>query len=168
MDTKEVLRRKLHQATKEKLDVTAEYNEELSKYLSQIAKLRAEVEKGEAIRQSLEYDLAVARKEVGLERCSAEDKLCEANKQIEQLRATITAFQQKLNETERAFHASQQHWDDKQQRLLNDITEKDLIIKSCNSEYELLLKERTKLENVLKGNAACCYSPLQHILNTSR
>ncbi|XP_048358856.1 coiled-coil domain-containing protein 171 isoform X2 [Sphaerodactylus townsendi] len=163
MDTKEVLRRKLHQATKEKLDVTAEYNEELSKYLSQIAKLRAEVEKGEAIRQSLEYDLAVARKEVGLERCSAEDKLCEANKQIEQLRATITAFQQKLNETERAFHASQQHWDDKQQRLLNDITEKDLIIKSCNSEYELLLKERTKLENVLKEKNSAVQSIRQKL-----
>nr|XP_056722632.1 coiled-coil domain-containing protein 171-like [Euleptes europaea] len=150
MDTKEDLRRKLHQATKEKLDLTAEHNEELSKYLSQIAKLRAEVEKGEAVRQSLEYELAIARKEAGLKRCSTEDKLCEANKQTEQLRATISAFQQKLNETERAFHISQQHWDDKQQRLVNDIAEKDLIIKSCNSEYELLLKERTKLEDILK------------------
>lgn len=64
--------------------------------------------------------------------------------------ATITAFQQKLNETERAFHISQQNWDEKQQRLINDIIEKDLIIKSCNSEYELLMKERTKLENMLK------------------
>ncbi|XP_077201236.1 coiled-coil domain-containing protein 171 isoform X3 [Paroedura picta] len=150
MDIKEELRRKLHQAMKEKLDLTAEHNEELSKCLSQIAKLRAAVEKGEAVRQSLEYELAVSRKEAGLEWCSAEDKLCEANKQIEQLQATITAFQQKLNETERAFHISQQHWDDKQQRLVNDIAEKDLIIKSCNSEYELLLKERTKLENMLK------------------
>ncbi|XP_054842104.1 coiled-coil domain-containing protein 171 isoform X2 [Eublepharis macularius] len=150
MDTKDDLRRKLHQAKKEKLDLIAEHNEELSKCVSQIAKLRAEVEKGEAVRQSLEYELAIARKEVGLERYSSEDKLCEANKQIEQLQATITAFQQKLNETERAFHISQQHWDEKQQRLVNDITEKDLIIKSCNSEYELLLKERTQLENILK------------------
>lgn len=58
---------------------------QLSKCVSQIAKLRAAVEKGEAVRQSLEYELAVARKEACLERCSAEDNLCEANKQIEQL-----------------------------------------------------------------------------------
>lgn len=57
---------------------------QLSNYESQVAKLRAEVEKGEALRQSLEYELAVARKEAGLERCSSEDKLCDANKQIEQ------------------------------------------------------------------------------------
>uniref|UniRef100_A0A8D2LHA4 Coiled-coil domain containing 171 n=1 Tax=Varanus komodoensis TaxID=61221 RepID=A0A8D2LHA4_VARKO len=125
METKEDLRRKLHQAKKEKLDITAKHNAELSNYESQIAKLRAEVEKGEALRQSLEYELAVARKEVGLERYSSEDKLGEANKQVE-------------------------HLQEKEKRLLNDISEKELIINTCSSEYELLLKERTKLDNILK------------------
>ncbi|XP_044283522.1 coiled-coil domain-containing protein 171-like isoform X1 [Varanus komodoensis] len=89
METKEDLRRKLHQAKKEKLDITAKHNAELSNYESQIAKLRAEVEKGEALRQSLEYELAVARKEVGLERYSSEDKLGEANKQVEHLQGML-------------------------------------------------------------------------------
>lgn len=62
---------------------------QLSNYESQIAKLRAEVEKSEAVRQSLEYELAVARKEVGIERYSSEEKLGGANKQIEQLQGKI-------------------------------------------------------------------------------
>ncbi|XP_066468681.1 coiled-coil domain-containing protein 171 [Tiliqua scincoides] len=150
MDTKEDLRRKLHQAKKEKLDLTTKHNAALSNYESQVAKLRAEVEKGEALRQSLEYELAVARKEVGLERCSLEDKLCDANKQIEQLQAMIVAFRQKLKESEGNFHIAQQQWDEKRQRLMNDLSERDLIIKTCNSEYELLLKEKLKLDNTLK------------------
>ncbi|XP_008101379.2 coiled-coil domain-containing protein 171 isoform X5 [Anolis carolinensis] len=150
METKEDLRRKLHQAKKEKLDITAKHNAELSNYESQIARLRAEVEKGEAIRQSLEYELAVARKEVGIERYTSEDKLGEANTHIEHLQATIRAYQQKLNETERSYHIAKQHWDEKQQRLMSDISEKEHIINTCNSEYETLLKERTKLDNILK------------------
>ncbi|XP_067320475.1 coiled-coil domain-containing protein 171 isoform X2 [Anolis sagrei] len=150
IETKEDLRRKLHQAKKEKLDITAKHNAELSNYESQIARLRAEVEKGEAIRQSLEYELAVARKEVGIERCTSEDKLGEANTHIEHLQATVRAYQQKLNETERSYHIAKQHWDEKQQRLMSDISEKELIIKTCNSEYETILKERTKLDNILK------------------
>ncbi|XP_060125229.1 coiled-coil domain-containing protein 171 isoform X2 [Zootoca vivipara] len=150
METKEDLRRKLHQAKKEKLDITAKHNAELSNYESQIAKLRAEVEKGEAVRQSLEYELAVARKEVGIERYSSEGKLCEADLQIEQLQATIRTLQHKLNETERAYHIAKHQWDEDQQRLINDISEKELIIDTCNSEYELLLKERAKLDSILK------------------
>ncbi|ETE67124.1 putative protein C9orf93 [Ophiophagus hannah] len=125
METKEDLRRKLHQAKKDKLDITAKHNAELSNYESQIAKLRAEVEKGEAVRQSLEYELAVARKEVGIERYSSEEKLGGANKQIEQLQETIRALQQKLNEAEKAFHINKCQWDEKQRRLINELSEKD-------------------------------------------
>ena len=57
----------------------------LASYESQIAKLRSEVEKGEALRQSLEYDLAVARKEAGLGRRAAEERLAEAHRIQEKL-----------------------------------------------------------------------------------
>ena len=58
---------------------------QLASYESQIAKLRSEVEKGEALRQSLEYDLAVARKEAGLGRRAAEERLAEAHRIQEKL-----------------------------------------------------------------------------------
>lgn len=43
------------------------------------------MEKGEALRQRLEYDLAVARKEAGLGRRAAEDRLAEAQRIQERL-----------------------------------------------------------------------------------
>lgn len=58
---------------------------QLSSYESQIARLRSEVEKGEALRQRLEYDLAVARKEAGLGRRAAEERLAEAQRIQERL-----------------------------------------------------------------------------------
>ncbi|XP_043370743.1 coiled-coil domain-containing protein 171 isoform X4 [Dermochelys coriacea] len=150
LDVTEDLRRKLHQAKKEKLDITTKHNQDLSNYESQIARLRSEVEKGEAIRQSLEYELVIARKDAGLERYSAEEKLCEASTRFQQLQAMNAELQQKLAEIERVFHISQQNWKEQQQRLTSDLEEKDNILKTCNSEYELLLKERTKLENVIQ------------------
>ncbi|XP_019373099.1 PREDICTED: coiled-coil domain-containing protein 171 isoform X3 [Gavialis gangeticus] len=150
LDTVEDLRRKLYQAKKEKLDITTKHNQDLSNYESQIAKLRCEVEKGEAVRQGLEYELAIARKDAGLERYSAEEKLNEANKRLGQLQAINAELQKKVTETERAFRIAQQKWKEHQQRLAADLEEKDKILKTCNSEYELLLKERTKLESVLQ------------------
>uniref|UniRef100_A0A8C8RRG0 Coiled-coil domain containing 171 n=1 Tax=Pelusios castaneus TaxID=367368 RepID=A0A8C8RRG0_9SAUR len=150
LDVTEDLRRKLQQAKKEKLDITTKHNQDLSNYESQIARLRSEVEKGEAIRQSLEYELVIARKDAGFERYSAEEKLREASNRIQQLQAMNAELQQKLAETEKVFHISQQTWKEQHQRLTSDIDEKDNILKTCNSEYELLLKERTKLENVIE------------------
>ncbi|XP_067409219.1 coiled-coil domain-containing protein 171 isoform X2 [Emydura macquarii macquarii] len=150
LDVTEDLRRKLQQAKKEKLDITTKHNQDLSNYESQIARLRSEVEKGEAIRQSLEYELVIARKDAGLERYSAEERLCEASNRIQQLQAMNAELQQKLAETEKVFHISQQNWKEQQQRLASDLDEKDNILKTCNSESELLLKERTKLENVIQ------------------
>ncbi|XP_074851031.1 coiled-coil domain-containing protein 171 isoform X2 [Carettochelys insculpta] len=150
LDVTEDLRRKLHQAKKEKLDITTKHNQDLSNYESQIARLRSEVEKGEALRQSLEYELVIARKDAGFERYSSEEKLREASNQLQQLQAMNTELQQKLAETEQKFHISQQNWKEQQQRLTSDLEEKDKILKTCNREYELLLRERTKLENIIQ------------------
>uniref|UniRef100_A0A8C6ZAX3 Coiled-coil domain containing 171 n=1 Tax=Nothoprocta perdicaria TaxID=30464 RepID=A0A8C6ZAX3_NOTPE len=150
LDIAEDLRRKLHQAKKEKLDITIKHNQDLSSYESQIAKLRSEVEKGEAVRQSLEYELAIARKDAGLKRYAAEEKLSDANKRLEQLQALNENLQQKVAETEKMFHVAQQKWKEQQQRLTSDLEEKDDILRTCNNEYELLLKERLRLESVLQ------------------
>ncbi|XP_050769451.1 coiled-coil domain-containing protein 171 [Gymnogyps californianus] len=147
LDTAEDLRRKLCQARKEKLDLTIKHNQELSNYESQIVKLRSEIEKGEAVRQSLEYELAIARKDARLKMYAAEEELSDAKKKLVELQVLNEKLQQKVAETEKTFHIAQQKWKEQQQRLAS---EKDDICRTCNSEYELLLKERTKLESVLQ------------------
>nr|XP_007967382.1 coiled-coil domain-containing protein 171 isoform X2 [Chlorocebus sabaeus] len=144
------LRKKLHRAKKEKLEITTKHNAELASYESQIAKLRSEVEKGEALRQSLEYDLAVARKEAGLGRRAAEERLAEAHRIQEKLCAQNSEFQAKTNEIEEAFQTSQQKWKEECRRFEHDLEERDNMIQNCNREYDLLMKEKSRLEKTLQ------------------
>ncbi|KAI5158291.1 hypothetical protein MUG91_G4n191 [Manis pentadactyla] len=144
------LRRKLHHAKKEKLEITAKHNAELVSCESQIAKLRSEVEKGEAFRQSLEYDLAVARKEAGLGRRAAEERLAEAHRIQEELGAQNIELQGKTNEIEKAFQTSQQKWKEECRRFECDLEGRDNIIQNCNREYDLLMKEKSRLEKILQ------------------
>lgn len=144
------LRRKLHHAKKEKLEITAKHNAELASCESQIAKLRSEVEKGEAFRQSLEYDLAVARKEAGLGRRAAEERLAEAHRIREELCAQNIELQGKTNEIEKAFQTSQQKWKEECRRFECDLEGRDNIIQNCNREYDLLMKEKSRLEKILQ------------------
>uniref|UniRef100_A0ABI7XVU5 Coiled-coil domain containing 171 n=1 Tax=Felis catus TaxID=9685 RepID=A0ABI7XVU5_FELCA len=144
------LRKKLHRAKKEKLEITTKHNAELASYESQIAKLRSEVEKGEALRQSLEYDLAVARKEAGLGRRAAEERLAEAHRIQEKLCAQNAELQGKANEIEKAFQTSQLKWKEECRRFERDLEERDNIIQNCNREHDLLTKEKSRLEKTLQ------------------
>uniref|UniRef100_A0A8C5XC58 Coiled-coil domain containing 171 n=1 Tax=Microcebus murinus TaxID=30608 RepID=A0A8C5XC58_MICMU len=150
LDITSDLRKKLHRAKKEKLEITTKHNAELASYESQIAKLRSEVEKGEALRQSLEYDLAVARKEAGLGRRAAEERLAEAHRIQEKLCAQNSELQGKSNEIEKAFQTSQQKWKEECRRFEHDLEERDNIIQNCNREYDLLMKEKSRLEKTLQ------------------
>ncbi|MGH0155284.1 UNVERIFIED_CONTAM: hypothetical protein FKN15_029138 [Acipenser sinensis] len=85
-DTEEDLRWKLNRSEKEKLDIITKYNEEISRYESQVAKLRAQLEKGEAIRQNVEYEIALVRKDAGLEKCTSEERMANLYQVKEQLK----------------------------------------------------------------------------------
>ncbi|XP_061297196.1 coiled-coil domain-containing protein 171 isoform X2 [Pezoporus flaviventris] len=119
----------------------------LSDYESQIVKLRSEIEKGEAVRQHLEYELAIARKDGRLKMYAAEEELNDANTKLVELQMLNEKLQQKVAETEKTLHIAQQKWKEEQQR---HASEKDDIRRTCKNEYELLLKERTKLESFLQ------------------
>nr|XP_042127302.1 coiled-coil domain-containing protein 171 isoform X9 [Peromyscus maniculatus bairdii] len=144
------LRKKLHRAKKEKLEMTTKHNAELSSFESQIARLRSEVEKGEALRQRLEYDLAVARKEAGLGRRAAEERLAEAQRTQEKLYAQNSELQEKANEIEKTFQTSQEKWKEECRRFEHDLEERDNIIQNCNQEYELLMQEKSRLQKTLQ------------------
>ncbi|XP_038615756.1 coiled-coil domain-containing protein 171-like isoform X2 [Tachyglossus aculeatus] len=150
LDIATELRKKLHRAKREKLDLTAKHNAELSVCESQIAKLQSEVEKGEAVRQSLEYELALVRKVAGLERFAAEEKLAEAHKMHRELLTQNSELQEKANEVEKAFHTSQQNWKEECRRFENGLEERENLIQSRHREYDLLVQEKIRLESVLQ------------------
>ncbi|NXU12788.1 CC171 protein, partial [Pardalotus punctatus] len=104
------LRWKLLQAKKQNLDLTIQHNQEVSNYENQIIKLRSEFERGEAVRQGLEYELAVARKGAHLKMCTAEEELSDTKSKLVELQALNENLQQKVMETEKMFHNAQQKW----------------------------------------------------------
>ncbi|NXU81813.1 CC171 protein, partial [Oreotrochilus melanogaster] len=110
LETAEDLRRKLCRAKEEKLDLTIKHNKELSNCEGQIVKLRLEIEKGEVVRRSLEYELAIARKDARLKMCSAEEELSDVKTKLVELQVLNEKLQQKVTETEKAFRISQQKW----------------------------------------------------------
>lgn len=57
----------------------------MSNYENQIIKLRSQFERGEAVRQGLEYELAVARKDAHLKMCTAEEELSDAKNKLVEL-----------------------------------------------------------------------------------
>eukprot|EP00076_Gallus_gallus_P035050 XP_025000588.1 coiled-coil domain-containing protein 171 isoform X3 [Gallus gallus] len=152
LDVAEDLKRKLCQAKEEKVDIIIKHNQELRDYEIQIVKLRSEFEKGEAIRQSLEYALAIAKKDARLTVRTVEEELSDARNKLAELQVFNEKLQQRLVETEKTFHIAQQKWKEQQQRLAS---EKDDILRTHKDEYELLLKERGELESILqKQNSA--------------
>lgn len=61
---------------------------------SQIVKLRSEIEKGEAVRQSLEYELAIARKDARLKMYAAEQELSDAKNKLVELQGEFLKSKQ--------------------------------------------------------------------------
>lgn len=57
----------------------------MSNYEKEIIKLRSEFERGEAVRQGLESELAVARKNAHLKMCTAEEGLSDAKNKLVEL-----------------------------------------------------------------------------------
>ena len=61
-------------------------------------------------------------------------------------------LQGKANEIEKAFQISQQKWKEECIRFEHDLEERDNIIQNCHQEYDLLTKEKSRLEKTLQVN----------------
>ena len=61
-------------------------------------------------------------------------------------------LQGKANEIEKAFQISQQKWKEECRRYEHDLEERDNIIQNCHQEYDLLTKEKSRLEETLQVN----------------
>ncbi|KAG8595290.1 hypothetical protein GDO81_001481 [Engystomops pustulosus] len=144
------LRYKLTKAKNETVELVAKHNEELSSCESQLAKLRSEVEKGEAVRQSLEYELAVARKQCSMERIALQEEKENAFVKQELFKAQIDELQQKMLSIEANFQSTQFGWQEAQKKLESNIKDQDIEIENLKKEQEILVSEKTSLESCMQ------------------
>ncbi|XP_017679143.1 PREDICTED: coiled-coil domain-containing protein 171-like isoform X2 [Lepidothrix coronata] len=143
MDTVDDLKRKLHQAEKENAELLTQRKQEKSQYEKEIIKLRLELERGEAIRRGLEYELSVARKEAQMQMYAAEEELCVAKSELVELQVLSGKNQQKAAEAEKSFYKAQQKWEEEHQKCAK---EKDDIRRVYHHEILFLVKEKSEAE----------------------
>ncbi|XP_043573472.1 coiled-coil domain-containing protein 171-like isoform X6 [Chiloscyllium plagiosum] len=142
---------KLNRLEKEKVELTSRFNEERATFESHIARLRAQLEKGEALRQTLEYELAVAKKEASVVKCTSEDRIDSIHRVHAQLKVQNSELQQKVKELEKTLAISEHARKDDQQRFQTEQEDRDKIIQTCNIENEFLIAERNRIDAILQG-----------------
>ncbi|CAJ0933253.1 unnamed protein product, partial [Ranitomeya imitator] len=151
------LRSKLNKARSENVELVAKHNEELLSCESQLAKLRSEVEKGEAVRQSLEYELAVARKQCGVERIALEEEKDNFVKEQELFKGEIEELQKKMTTVAEKFQSTQSGWQEAQKKLESDLKGQDLEIEKYQKAQEMLMSEKSSLEADIQVSAVWVY-----------
>ncbi|KAJ7408795.1 coiled-coil domain-containing protein 171-like isoform X1 [Pitangus sulphuratus] len=114
-----------------------------SQYEKEIIKLRLELERGEAIRRGLEYELSVARKEAQMQMYAAEEELCVAKSELMELQVLSGKNQQKVAEAEKSFRKAQQKWEEEHQKCAK---EKDDIRGVYHHEILFLVKKKSEAE----------------------
>ncbi|KAG5844926.1 hypothetical protein ANANG_G00133330 [Anguilla anguilla] len=146
------LRWKVNKLEKDKLELSTKYNEEVSRYEGEMAKLRAAVERGEAQRQNLEYEIALVRREAMAGKNVAEERAAALHSKNEKLQAHAAELQQRVSDLEKALNLTRRARDEDQQALQGELQERDRLLMSANAECDQLAAERKRLEALLQQN----------------
>ncbi|XP_017542617.1 coiled-coil domain-containing protein 171 [Pygocentrus nattereri] len=149
-EREEELRWKINQLEKDKLELTSKYNQEVSGYEAQLARLRALLERGEANRQTLEYEVAVARRDAAVQKSSSEDRIADLRKHNQQLKTLSAELSQRLSDLERALEITRQAREEDQQGLQAELHERDRLLLSTSADNDQLQAERRRLEALLQ------------------
>ncbi|CAH1255618.1 CCDC171 [Branchiostoma lanceolatum] len=149
-DTVAQLRKRINVLEREKLETASRYNEETTSLQSQVARLRAQLEKGEAVRQNLEYELTLAKKNISQEKRQAEDKEDQILRNNDDLRAQVSELSRQVDDLDSGLKIAriQATEQETQHRLLME--EKDKVIAHCHAEQDVVTAERDKLDSMLE------------------
>ncbi|KAI5609268.1 coiled-coil domain-containing protein 171-like [Silurus asotus] len=149
-DKEEELRWKINQLEKDKLELNSKYNQEVSGFEAQLTRCRALLEKGEAQRQTLEYELAVVKRDAAAQNSRSEDKIADLIKHNQQLEGLSAELRQRGSDLQKALEITQQARYDDERSLQVDLRERDHLIHSISTERELLQEENTRLHTLLQ------------------
>ncbi|XP_061816481.2 uncharacterized protein [Nerophis lumbriciformis] len=120
-------RRRIHQLEKEKLEMTSAHNQQLCTLEAEIARLRSSVERGEAQRTELQYQLVVSQKDTQQAR--------HANTTLTDHAASI---KQTVRELQKVLDMTQHARKEDQHALQQEVDERDALIDSLTLESERL------------------------------
>ncbi|KAK2146872.1 hypothetical protein LSH36_581g03034 [Paralvinella palmiformis] len=144
-DTVFTLRKRLNCVEKERLEEASRANSEVNRLDCEVTKLRAQLERGEALRQNLEFELAKARREINIEKKSSterENLITEVNEEMKQKITELTMQMEALcDELEKTKHQAQCEAN----RFRDIINEKEKILSEYRTDKDALEADRDQL-----------------------
>ncbi|XP_028835577.1 coiled-coil domain-containing protein 171 isoform X2 [Denticeps clupeoides] len=139
------LRRRIHELEKEKLELTSQHNQEILALGTQVARLRAQVERGEAVRQTLEYDITVANRGSALQRSKADAAIAELREQNADQQGLLAELRQRTQDLEKALEISRRAREEDVRGLQAELAERDRLLLAAQEEAELATRDEGRL-----------------------
>lgn len=154
------LRRKFARIEEEHAEKIRESNEEIMGLQSQIAKLRSAVEKGEANRQKLEYDLTIANTSASQEKRMAAERESALQKTVANLKENINQLKKQLQNVGEALEETRQTGKNEEHKTNQLLAEKENMILQLTNQLQIEGEEKRKLHVVIEEQESL-YAELQ-------
>ncbi|KAL6118213.1 ccdc171 [Pungitius sinensis] len=126
---------RVHQLERERLELTSCHNQEVCRLQAQLTCLRSLVERGEAQRVELQYQLTLSQRD---------------SARASELTERAAELQQEVQELRKALEITQRSRDEDQHALQQEVEEHDTLIQSFSSENQRLHRLLQDQEEVLK------------------
>ncbi|XP_048259658.1 coiled-coil domain-containing protein 171-like isoform X3 [Haliotis rufescens] len=144
------LRRRLNTAEKERLEAASRFNNEVTTLEGQLARVGSQIEKGEATRHSLEFELTKARRELSQQkqtRMEREAVLMETNDDLKRKIGEVSEEMLALQKQVQAVHQSSEGTE---MKMRKELEEKEFLLNRHKNDQEVMRTEREKLEALLR------------------
>ncbi|XP_054457563.1 coiled-coil domain-containing protein 171-like [Anoplopoma fimbria] len=128
-------RRRVHQLEKERLELTSTHNQEVCRLQAELTRLRSSVERGEAQRVELQYQLTLSQRD---------------STRASELTERAAELQLKVMELQKALDFIRQARDEDQHALQQEVEERDRLIHSFGSESQRLHRLLQEQEEALE------------------
>ncbi|XP_052797056.1 coiled-coil domain-containing protein 171-like isoform X2 [Mya arenaria] len=149
-DTVSNLRKRLNTVERDRLEAATKANKEVSELESQIARLRATLEKGEASKANIEFELTRAKRDLAQQKHNSagrESSLEEANAELKQ---RLSDYGDEIRRLEESVQQARDSAGDSERQLRHDLEQKEQEMSRSVSERESLETEREKLSDTLQ------------------
>ncbi|XP_060080102.1 coiled-coil domain-containing protein 171-like [Ylistrum balloti] len=143
------VRRRLNAVEKERLQAASKNNAEIADLEGQLVKFRAQIEKGEAMRQNLEFELTKTRREVTQQKHATLEKDATLKDARGQLEKKILDLEETLKKTESERNNLQEKVEAAENKIQRQKEENDHEIAKSHTEQEILRAERDKLDAIV-------------------
>ncbi|XP_053271862.1 coiled-coil domain-containing protein 171 [Pleuronectes platessa] len=136
------LRWRINELEKEKLELTSTHNQELCKLQAALARFRSSVERGEAQRVELQYQLTVSQRDA--------ERVAELSRDKHSLTEQAAELHQTVHDLQKALDITRQAREEDQHALQQEVEERDKLIQSFSSENQQLRQLLEEQEEILQ------------------